>query len=177
MGAVLSQQSPEDEKWHPVAFYFKSLNAVERNYEIHDKEMLAIIHALEEWRHFLEGARHKVEIYTDHKNLQYFLTAKKLNQHQARWSLMGKPDVLWRQPDHGDGSSDNADIVLLKPEFFAVPALQDLIAASEEDKILQNIRRGNRKGAHEDVVAMAAAALKSAHSGVQSVRSAEWSED
>ncbi|GLB43475.1 putative retrotransposable element tf2 155 kda protein type 1-like [Lyophyllum shimeji] len=64
-GAVLSQQSPEDEKWHPVAFYSKSLNAVERNYEIHDKEMLAIIRALEEWRHFLEGARHKVEVYTD----------------------------------------------------------------------------------------------------------------
>ncbi|GLB45865.1 putative retrotransposable element tf2 155 kda protein type 1-like [Lyophyllum shimeji] len=192
-GAVLSQQSPEDEKWHPVAFYSKSLNAVERNYEIHDKEMLAIIRALEEWRHFLEGARHKVEIYTDHKNLQYFLTAKKLNRRQARWSLylanfdfvlhhrpgrsMGKPDALSRRPDHGDGSADNADIVLLKPEFFAVRALQGLIAASEEDKILRDIRRGNREGAQEDVVAKATAALKSARSGVRSVRSAEWSED
>ncbi|GLB43148.1 putative retrotransposable element tf2 155 kda protein type 1-like [Lyophyllum shimeji] len=192
-GAVLSQQSPEDEKWHPVAFYSKSLNAVERNYEIHDKEMLAIIRALEEWRHFLEGARHKVEIYTDHKNLQYFLAAKKLNRRQARWSLylanfdfvlhhrpgrsMGKPDALSRRPDHGDGSADNADIVLLKPEFFAVRALQGLIAAGEEDKILRDIRRGNREGAQEDVVAKAAAALKSARSGVRSVRSAEWSED
>ncbi|GLB43833.1 putative retrotransposable element tf2 155 kda protein type 1-like [Lyophyllum shimeji] len=192
-GAVLSQQSPEDEKWHPVAFYSKSLNAVERNYEIHNKEMLAIIRALEEWRHFLEGARHKVEIYTDHKNLQYFLTAKKLNRRQARWSLylanfdfvlhhrpgrsMGKPDALSRRPDHGDGSADNADIVLLKPEFFAVRALQGLIAAGEEDKILRDIRRGNREGAQEDVVAKAAAALKSARSGVRSVRSAEWSED
>jgi len=61
-GAVLSQQLPGEEKWHPVAFYSKSLSPVERNYEIHDKEMLAIIHALEEWRHFLEGARHPVEI-------------------------------------------------------------------------------------------------------------------
>ncbi|GLB37179.1 putative chromo (CHRromatin Organisation MOdifier) domain containing protein [Lyophyllum shimeji] len=86
-GAVLSQQSPEDEKWHPVAFYSKSLNAVERNYEIHDKEMLSIICALEEWRHFLEGARHKVEIYTDHKNLQYFLTAKKLNRRHVTGHL------------------------------------------------------------------------------------------
>jgi RNase H-like domain found in reverse transcriptase len=41
--AVLSQQSPEDNKWHPVAYYSKSLNAVERNYEIHDKEMLAVM--------------------------------------------------------------------------------------------------------------------------------------
>ncbi|GLB43872.1 putative retrotransposable element tf2 155 kda protein type 1-like [Lyophyllum shimeji] len=192
-GAVLSQQSPEDEKWHPVAFYSKSLNAVERNYEIHDKEMLAIIRALEEWRHFLEGAQHKVDIYADHKNLQYFLTAKKLNRRQARWSLylanfdfvlhhrpgrsMGKPDALSRRADHGDGSADNADIVLLKPEFFAVRALQGLIAAGEEDKILQDIRQGNCEGAQEDVVAKAAAALKSARSGVRSVRSAEWSED
>jgi hypothetical protein len=61
-GAVLSQQSPVDDKWHPIAYYSKSLSAVERNYKIHDKEMLAIIQALEDWRHFLEGARHKFEI-------------------------------------------------------------------------------------------------------------------
>jgi hypothetical protein len=79
-GAVLSQQSSDDLKWHPIAFYLKSLNAVERNYEIHDKEMLAVMQSLEEWRHFLEGARHKVEIWTNHKNLEYFMTAKKLNR-------------------------------------------------------------------------------------------------
>jgi len=78
-GAVLSQQSMTDGKWHPIVFYNKSLSFVERNYEIHDKEMLAIIHALEEWRHFLEGVTHLVEIWTDHKNLKYFMTAKKLN--------------------------------------------------------------------------------------------------
>jgi len=83
-GAVLSQQSTTDRKWHPIAFYSKSLSSMERNYEIHDKEMLAIIHALEEWRHFLEGATHPVEIWTDHKNLKYFMTAKKLNCRQAR---------------------------------------------------------------------------------------------
>jgi len=59
-GAVLSQQSTTDGKWHPVAFYSKFLSSVEQNYEIHDKEMLAIIRALEEWRHFLEGATHPV---------------------------------------------------------------------------------------------------------------------
>jgi len=83
-GAVLSQQSTMDRKWHPVAFYSKSLSSVEQNYEIHDKEMLAIIRALEEWRHFLEGATHPVEIWTDHKNLEYFMMAKKLNCRQAR---------------------------------------------------------------------------------------------
>jgi len=75
-GAVLSQQLSGEDKWHPMAFYSKSLSPVERNYEIHDKKMLAIIHVLEEWRHFLEGARYPVEIWTDHKNLEYFMTAK-----------------------------------------------------------------------------------------------------
>ena len=74
--AVLSQLSAEDQKWHPVAFLSKSLSETEWNYEIHDKEMLSIIRALEEWRHFLEGAPHKVEIWTDHKNLEYFMSAK-----------------------------------------------------------------------------------------------------
>jgi len=52
-GAVLSQQSTTDRKWHPIAFYSKSLSSVKRNYKIHNKEMLAIICTLEEWRHFL----------------------------------------------------------------------------------------------------------------------------
>lgn len=74
-GAVLSQQ--QDGVWHPVAYYSKSFSAAERNYEIHDKEMLAIIRALEEWRYLVQGNGHKIEIWTDHKNLEYFLSAKK----------------------------------------------------------------------------------------------------
>ena len=71
-----------------VAFLSKSLSPVKQNYEIHNKEMLAIIRALEEWRHFLEGAKHQFEIWMDHKNLEYFMMAKKLNRRQARWSLL-----------------------------------------------------------------------------------------
>jgi hypothetical protein len=67
-GAVLSQPSVDENAWHPVAFLSKALNLVERNYEIHDTEMLAIIRGLEEWRHYMEGARHPVNIWTDHKN-------------------------------------------------------------------------------------------------------------
>jgi hypothetical protein len=84
---VLSQLSAKDAKWHPVAYYSKSLSETKRNYEIHDKEMLAIIRALDKWRHFLEGAPQKFEIWTDHKNLEYFMLAKKLNRRQACWSL------------------------------------------------------------------------------------------
>jgi hypothetical protein len=69
--AVLSQQQVDDNAWHPIAFLSKALNPVERNYEIHNTEMLAIIQGLEEWRHYLEGTRHPVEIWTDHENLEY----------------------------------------------------------------------------------------------------------
>ena len=65
---------------HLVAFLSKSLSPVERNYKIHDKEMLAIIQALQEWQHFIEGAEHQCEIWTDHKNLEYFMTAKQLKE-------------------------------------------------------------------------------------------------
>jgi len=59
----------EDGKWKPVAFISKLLNPMERNYEIHDKEMLAVIRCLEAWRYYLEGAKLEFEIWTDHKNL------------------------------------------------------------------------------------------------------------
>jgi len=52
---------------------------MERNYEIHDKEMLAIIRGLEAWRHLLEDAHFKFKIWTDHKNLEYFMKVQKLN--------------------------------------------------------------------------------------------------
>jgi len=85
-GGVLSMEC-EDGLWRPVAFLSKLLNETERNYEIHDKEMLAIIRGLEAWRHLLEGAQSKFEIWTDHKNLEYFMKAQKLNRRQARWAL------------------------------------------------------------------------------------------
>jgi hypothetical protein len=81
--AVLPQQSCDDNPWHPVTFLSKALNLVEQNYEIHDMEMLAIIRGLKEWRYYLEGAHHPVEIWTDHKNLKYFRVAQKLNLRQV----------------------------------------------------------------------------------------------
>jgi len=123
-----------DDKWHPVGFYSKGLSEVERNYPIHDKELLSVIRGLQEWRHLLEGARHKFEILNDHRNLVYFTTAQNLNRRQAQWSLYllrfnfqlvhcagkksGKPDALLRQADHKQGESDNRDQVLLQPDLF-----------------------------------------------------------
>ena len=65
----------------------KSLNKIEKNYEIHDKEMLAVIRKLENWRHLLEDTKFKFEIWTNHKNLEYFMKVQKLNRRQAHWIL------------------------------------------------------------------------------------------
>ena len=81
-GGVLSMQC-KDKIWRLVVYLSKSLNETERNYEIHNKEMLAIIRGLENWRHLLKGAQFKFEIWTDHKNLEYFMKAQKLNHRQV----------------------------------------------------------------------------------------------
>ena len=83
IGGVLSMEC-EDGLWRPVVFLSKSLNETERNYEIHDKEMLTIIKGLEAWRHLLERVQSKFEIWIDHKNLEYFMKVQKLNRRQAR---------------------------------------------------------------------------------------------
>ena len=86
MGGVLLMEC-KDGLWRPVVFLSKSLNETERNYEIHDKEMLAIVRGLEVWKHLLKEAQFKFEIWTDYKNLEYFIKAQKLNRRQARWAL------------------------------------------------------------------------------------------
>ena len=78
MGGVLSMEC-KDKLWRPVVFLSKSLNEMERNYKIYDKKMLVIIRRLENWRHLLEGICFKFKIWTDHKNLEYFMKAQNLN--------------------------------------------------------------------------------------------------
>ena len=77
-GVVLSQKNMQTNLWYPVTFFSKSLDVHERNYEIYNKELLAVIWGLEEYRHHLEGYPHKIEIWSDHQNLIYFRTAQKL---------------------------------------------------------------------------------------------------
>lgn len=81
VGAVLSQKG-EDKKLHPCAFFSHWLTPAERNYDVGDRELLAVKMALEEWRHWLEGASP-----LDHKNLEYIQQAKQLNSRQTRWPL------------------------------------------------------------------------------------------
>jgi len=76
-----------DKKWRLVAFISKLLNKAKRNYEIHNRGMLAIIKCLDEWRHLLEEAQNKFKIWSNHKNLEYFMSSQKLNYRQARLSM------------------------------------------------------------------------------------------
>ncbi|KAM9365023.1 uncharacterized protein KZ484_011249 [Pholidichthys leucotaenia] len=87
VGAVLSQQSPADGRIQPCAFFSLRLSPAEQNYSIGDRELLAVRLALEEWRHWLEGAFQPFVVWIDHRNLEYLRTAKRLTARQARWSL------------------------------------------------------------------------------------------
>jgi len=135
-GGVLSMKC-SDKLWRPVTFISKSLSNTERNYEIHDKEMLAVVRCLEAWRYFLEETTIRFEIWTDHKNLEYFMKAQKLNRRQARWALylsrfdfmlkhvpgsrMGKTDSLSRRLDWEVGvERDNKGKILVKSKWLEV---------------------------------------------------------
>ena len=73
-----------DGEWYLVAYFFKTIAPTKCNYEIYNKEMLAIICSLSQWRAELQGAGSRVQIYIDHKALEYFITMKQLTSRQAQ---------------------------------------------------------------------------------------------
>lgn len=133
-GATLSQYGP-DGKLHPIAFLSKSMTPAEKNYDIYDKEMLAIVRALEAWRHYIDGNKEQVKVITDHKNLEWFTKEQKLSGRQLRWierlsyydfviiyrpgPQSGKPDALSRRPDHRPegGVEDPPQIFLREGQY------------------------------------------------------------
>ena len=106
--AVLSML--KDDKWHPITYSSHAMSLEEQNYLVSDKEMLSVICSLEQWCHYLKGAKHEFEIWNNHVNLQWFMKWQDLNWHQVRWaqylscfsfkwthkprSTMGKADAL-----------------------------------------------------------------------------------
>ena len=134
VGAIL-QQGGEKGKLHPVAFLSWTLDATQCNWNIYDKELFAVVHALETWRPYLVGSIHKTLINTDHNNLTYFKAAWKLNQQQARWmqelaefdfKLRHVPrkkhvpaDFLSQPFGENQGKDNNEGLVLLPPARFA----------------------------------------------------------
>jgi len=183
MGGVLSMECG-DGLWRPVAFLSKLLNEMERNYEIHDKEMLAIIRGLEAWRHLLEGVQYKFEVWTDHKNLEYFMKAQKLNRRQARWALylsrfefilkhvaetkMGKADRLSRRADWKVGTDkDNKNQVFIKDNW--IHNMYEVVVEGSEVDILKKIKKVRSKD--KDIVRVVEEMKKA---GVKELRGNEW---
>ena len=128
IGAVLNQKG-EDGRTHPVAYYSESFSTPERNYDVYDRELLAIVKALRQWRTYLLGSPHQIIIYTDHSNLQYWKEPRKINRRVARefqelleynFTLRHIPgmtntraDALSRRTNNSKAKEDNDNIIVL----------------------------------------------------------------
>ena len=139
VGAVLSQEgetNPRSKKpfLHPIAYYSSTFIPAERNYNIYERELLAVLKSLEYWRPHLVATEKPVTVLTNHANLAFWKNPKKVNRRVAQWSatlqdyhlrikhVPGKqhaaPDMLSRRPDADKGEQDNLDLTLLPPELF-----------------------------------------------------------
>jgi transposase InsO family protein len=122
VSAGILSQYDDDDILHPVAFFSRKHSLAECNYEIYDKELLAIVTAFKEWRPLLEGSLHPIDVISDHRNLTYFTTNRLLNYRQTRWSeylsrfdfkityrpgtTHGKADALTRQAQEDDDDNE-----------------------------------------------------------------------
>jgi len=152
MGAILLQQDTNGE-WHPVAFHSQSMSPTERNYQVYDRELMAIIRALHDWRCYIYGFPFTTIVWTDHHNLTYYTHPQKLTRRQVCWvvelmeydlklqhkkgSKMVVADALSWRADWSTGlEHDNEDVVAL-PESLWVRLvdmeLQDAVAAGQQE--------------------------------------------
>jgi hypothetical protein len=137
VSGILSQLF-EDEKWHPVAFVSRKLQSAELNYEVYDLELLAIVYSFKQWRHYLEGSQHTIQVLTDHYNLRSMRAVQKLNPRQARWAMyLGGFDFeIKHQPgkiNPADGPSRRADYEQENPSLTQLlPTLKNKLLAREE---------------------------------------------
>ena len=138
VGAMLVQ------KGHPVAFESRKLSAAELNYPTHDKELLAIVHALTKWRTYLHGSTIPIKIFTDHESLKCLATQPTLNHRQARWlEKLAEynfeiaytpgpenivPDALSRRPDHNLASMTESSPIV------GLPFLESIRSKIPDDK-------------------------------------------
>ncbi|SPC64434.1 related to pol protein [Ustilago sp. UG-2017b] len=141
IAGVLKQE--HEERWHPVAFYSRKMSSAERNYEIHDKELLAVVACLTQWRHMLAGLPNQLVILTDHEALKYFKSQRRITGCQARWAVLladfdfilqyrpgdkgGEPDALTRRVDMQPAGEEQEHNVrqLLPLRVFREPANHD----------------------------------------------------
>ncbi|UTT88940.1 hypothetical protein NDA17_004338 [Ustilago hordei] len=141
IAGVLKQE--HEGRWHPVAFYSRKMSSAEKNYEIHDKELLAVVACLTQWRHMLAGLPNQLVILTDHEALKYFKSQRHITGRQARWAILladfdfilqyrpgdkgGEPDALTRRTDMQPAGEEQDHNVrqLLPPRVFKETADHD----------------------------------------------------
>lgn len=161
-----------DDEIHPVAFHSRTFTETELNYDVHDKELLAIFEAFKSWRHFLEGSASPIDVVTDHKNLTYFSTTKLLTRRQARWSeylsqfnlvirfrpgkLGAKPDSLTRRWDVylKEGGSGYASVnpQNFKAIFTSEQLSASLRASSLYEPVLRGVHTLDISSLHSDIL-------------------------
>ena len=132
-GVILTQKDDRG-KHVAVGFHSKTFNDTERNYDIHNHELLAVYRRLTHNRHLLLSSPHPITVLTDHKNLEYYRKPQNINRRVARYiphltdynfilthipGPTNKADTLSRWPDYDNGSNDNMDIIVLPPQLFA----------------------------------------------------------
>ncbi len=131
--AVLKQQDNNGD-WKPCGYISHRFNSAERNYQIYDRELLAILNVLREWRYLCEGSKYPVIIHSNHNNLRFYRTPQQLTRRQARWHeelgrytleihhIPGKKlidaDMLSRASQHNAKEIDNEDITMLPKHWL-----------------------------------------------------------
>jgi hypothetical protein len=153
--------SPRLSEYHPVAYMSHKMTDTQRRWEVHDQELLAIVSAFQEWRHYLEGSRLPVRVQSDHANLRYFFKAKRLNSRQARWAehlaafdftieyrpgRQNAADAPSRRPDYVPNGSQEENVGLLptlqkklKLGALRTSDLRSIDHLSQADQDLQGI--------------------------------------
>ena len=154
-GGILLQPDSNGE-WHSCSYLSQSFSPTERNYDIYDRELLAVIQGLKTWKHYLHGSPFPVKVFTNHKNLLYFKEPHKLNRRQARWMLdisnydlklihvpgkeLAGPDALPWRPDLIPKENIDNDQLTLLPESLFINTIDLAIAnkiakSSEKDQL------------------------------------------
>ena len=144
---------------HPVAFFLESFTQTERNYNIYDRELLAVVKALRTWRTYLVGSPHIITIHTDHANLIYWKEPRKISRRVARefqelqeYNFVLKhvsgtknvrADALSRRSDYDEGEEDNGDVTVLPEELF-------VNLAGTEDKSIEELSMWSELNHHYD---------------------------
>jgi len=160
----------EDGQQRPIAYQFRKLSESKKRYEVHNKELLVIVKALQDWRPYLAGTEKSIQIYTNHKNLRNFATTKQLNWQQVRWAKQlanykfqihykkgnenGEADALSRQPDHEEVKKIHTEILsednkgILTKGLAATYKVKQTFLTDEE---LIQVCHNSRAGEHLEV--------------------------